>query len=147
MPSKKPVPCRLRTRFGRNVSAMRVGAAITQEQMAERTGLSTRYWQSLEAGEYFPPLATLARIKSTLKCAWKTSSRGVTEHFDYGEPAWRRVPVAFLLPSGSVAVGAGELAFPSGSIAELAFPLCVGATGNGDYSERCDDDFFHVVCC
>lgn len=76
MPSKKPAPCRLRTRFGRNVSAMRVGAGITQEQMAERTGLSTRYWQSLEAGEYFPPLATLARIKSTLKCAWEDLFKG-----------------------------------------------------------------------
>ena len=49
---------------------MRVGARFTQEQMAEKTGLSTRYWQSLEAGEYFPPLATLARIKSTLECSW-----------------------------------------------------------------------------
>ena len=55
---------------------MRVGAELTQEQMAERTGLSTRYWQSLEAGEYFPPLATLARIKSTLKCAWEDLFKG-----------------------------------------------------------------------
>ena len=76
MPSKKPAPCPLRTRFGRNVAAIRVGAGITQEKMAEKTGLSTRYWQSLEAGEYFPPLATLARIKSTLKCAWEDLFKG-----------------------------------------------------------------------
>ena len=71
MPSKKPATCRRRDRFGKNVAAMRIGARITQEQIAEKTGLSTRYWQSLEAGEYFPPLATLARIKSTLECSWE----------------------------------------------------------------------------
>ena len=54
MPSKKPAPCHIRERFGRNVAAMRKAGKATQEQMAEKTGLSTRYWQSLEAGEYFP---------------------------------------------------------------------------------------------
>jgi len=76
MPSKKPSPCAIRARFGKNVAAMRVGAGITQERMAEKTGLSTRYWQSLEAGEYFPPLATLVRIKSTLKCSWEVLFQG-----------------------------------------------------------------------
>ena len=71
MPSKKPVPCSLRARFGRNVASMRIGAGITQEQAAERSGLSARYWQSIEAGEYFPPVATLARIKSMLDCSWE----------------------------------------------------------------------------
>jgi len=71
MPSKKPVPCSLRARFGRNVAAMRIGAGITQEQAAERSGLSARYWQSIEAGEYFPPVATLARIKAMLDCSWE----------------------------------------------------------------------------
>ena len=33
MPSKKPAPCRRRSRFGKNVAAMRVGAGITQEQL------------------------------------------------------------------------------------------------------------------
>ncbi|MEI8122578.1 MAG: helix-turn-helix transcriptional regulator [bacterium] len=71
MPSKKPVPCSLRARFGRNVAAMRIGAGITQEQAAERSGLSSRYWQSIEAGEYFPPIATLVRIKAMLDCSWE----------------------------------------------------------------------------
>ena len=70
MPSKKPAHCHLREHFGVNVATMRVAAKATQEEMAERTGLSARYWQSIEAGEYFPPLATLARIKSTLDCSW-----------------------------------------------------------------------------
>ena len=76
MPSKKPATCPLRERFGKNVAAMRVAAGITQERMAEKAGLSTRYWQSIEAGEYFPPLATLARIKSTLGCSWEELFEG-----------------------------------------------------------------------
>ena len=76
MPSKKPAPCTRRDRFGKNVAGMRIAMGFTQEQMAEKTGLSTRYWQSLEAGEYFPPLATLARIKSTLKCSWSDLLEG-----------------------------------------------------------------------
>jgi len=71
MPSKKPAPCQLRVRFGRNVAGMRQGIGLTQEQMAEKSGLSTRYWQSLEAGEYFPPLATLTRIKKISECSWE----------------------------------------------------------------------------
>ena len=70
MPSKKPAPCLLRDRFGKNVAGLRQGVGLTQEQMAEKSGLSTRYWQSLEAGEYFPPLATLTRIKAILACSW-----------------------------------------------------------------------------
>ena len=44
--------------------------------MAVKTGLSTRYWQRLEAGEYFPPLATLSRIKATLECSWEDLFKG-----------------------------------------------------------------------
>ncbi|MFA7345088.1 MAG: helix-turn-helix transcriptional regulator [Terrimicrobiaceae bacterium] len=76
MPSKKPVPCSHRARFGRNVAAMRINADITQEQVAERSGLSSRYWQSIEAGEYFPPVATLARIKAMLDCSWEALFEG-----------------------------------------------------------------------
>jgi transcriptional regulator with XRE-family HTH domain len=55
---------------------MRIGADITQEQAAERSGLSVRYWQSIEAGEYFPPIATLARIKTMLDSSWEALFEG-----------------------------------------------------------------------
>jgi transcriptional regulator with XRE-family HTH domain len=55
---------------------MRIGAGITQEQAAERSGLSARYWQSIEAGEYFPSVATLARIKAMLDCSWEALFEG-----------------------------------------------------------------------
>lgn len=76
MPSNKPAPCPVRQRFGKNVARLRTDRRLTQERMAEQTGLSTRYWQSVEAGEYFPPLATLARIKSVLECSWESLFKG-----------------------------------------------------------------------
>jgi transcriptional regulator with XRE-family HTH domain len=43
---------------------------VTQEQLAEKVGTSARYVQSIEAGEYFPSLPTLARLKLALRCKW-----------------------------------------------------------------------------
>ena len=66
----------MRQKFGNNLARLRLGHRLTQEKMAERTGLSTRYWQSLEAGEYFPPLATLVRIKEAFNCSWENMFKG-----------------------------------------------------------------------
>jgi transcriptional regulator with XRE-family HTH domain len=44
---------------------------LTQEKLAEKAGVSARYIQSVEAGEYFPSLPTLARLKSALRCDWE----------------------------------------------------------------------------
>jgi len=49
---------------------MRAGGKLTQELLAEKIGTSVRYVQSLEAGEYFPSLPTLVRLKVTLRCDW-----------------------------------------------------------------------------
>ena len=56
--------------------ALRKKAGITQEQAAERIGLSTRYWQSIEAGEFFPPIARLARINAVLGSSWERLFEG-----------------------------------------------------------------------
>jgi len=70
MPVRKPKSCPHRTRFGKNVVRLRARRKLTQEELAEKTGVSARYLQSLEAGEYFPTLPTLARLKSALRCDW-----------------------------------------------------------------------------
>jgi transcriptional regulator with XRE-family HTH domain len=44
---------------------------LTQEKLAEKTGISARYLQSVEAGEYFPSLTTLVRLRAVLRCNWK----------------------------------------------------------------------------
>jgi transcriptional regulator with XRE-family HTH domain len=70
MPVRKPKACPHRTRFGKNVARLRVRRSLTQEKLAEKAGTSARYVQSVEAGEYFPSLPTLARLKSALRCTW-----------------------------------------------------------------------------
>ncbi len=64
MPVRKPKSCRHRRCFGGNVAALRAQQGLTQEKLAERAGLSARYVQSIEAGEYFPSLATLVRLRT-----------------------------------------------------------------------------------
>lgn len=71
VPSRKPKPCPSRTTFGRNIAQLRKSRKLTQEVLAEQCGLSARYFQSLEAGEYFPPLATLIRLRKALDATWE----------------------------------------------------------------------------
>jgi len=71
MPSRKLKSCPLRTRFGRNIAALRGQRALTQEKLPKKMGASARYVQSLEAGEYFPSLPTLVNLRATLRCRWK----------------------------------------------------------------------------
>ena len=70
MPARKPQNCPHRTRFGKNIASLRARRHLTQERLAEKAGVSARYLQSVEAGEYFPSLPTLARLKSGLRCEW-----------------------------------------------------------------------------
>ena len=70
MPSRKPKPVACRTRFGRNVAELRKSKGLTQEQAAEQLGVSARYFQSLEAGEYWPTLPKLLEMRIILGCAW-----------------------------------------------------------------------------
>jgi transcriptional regulator with XRE-family HTH domain len=70
MPARKPKACPHRTRFGKNIAALRARRNLTQEKLAEKAGASARYIQSVEAGEYFPSLSTLVRLKSVLRCDW-----------------------------------------------------------------------------
>jgi DNA-binding XRE family transcriptional regulator len=44
---------------------------LTQEKLAEKIGASTRYVQSVEAGEYFPSLPTLVRLHAALRGSWE----------------------------------------------------------------------------
>jgi transcriptional regulator with XRE-family HTH domain len=67
---KKPARSPLRTRFGKNVSKLRYGRGLSQEQLAEKVDVSVRYVQSIEAGEYWPSLPTLSLLKKALKCSW-----------------------------------------------------------------------------
>lgn len=70
MPARKPKTCPHRTWFGRNVARLRMRRKLTQEKLAEKVGVSARYLQSVEAGEYLPTLPKLAHLKTALRCDW-----------------------------------------------------------------------------
>jgi transcriptional regulator with XRE-family HTH domain len=70
MPARKPESCPRRKRLGKNIAALRARRRLTQEELAEKAGVSSRYMQSLEAGEYFPSLPTLAHLRAVLRCDW-----------------------------------------------------------------------------
>jgi transcriptional regulator with XRE-family HTH domain len=70
MPVRKPKSSPQRKRFGKNIASLRVRRNLTQEKLAEKVEVSARYIQSVEAGEYFPSLPTLARLKLALRCNW-----------------------------------------------------------------------------
>ena len=71
-----PKPTRAYHHLGRNLSAARESKGWTQEQAAERSGVSLKYWQSLEGGHKAPSFATLCRIRAVLGANWDALCRG-----------------------------------------------------------------------
>ena len=53
-------------RFGRNIQRIRKKAGLTQEALAEKTGLSTTYIGYIEIGQKRPILRTLNKIATAL---------------------------------------------------------------------------------
>ena len=70
MPARKPESCPHRTRLGKNVATLRARRDLTQEGLAEKVGVSARYIQNVEAGDNFPSLPTLVRLRAALRCDW-----------------------------------------------------------------------------
>ena len=70
MPSRKSESCAHRKRLGQNVASLRARQRLTQEKLVEKIGVSPRYVQSVEAGEYFPSLPTLVHLSVVLRCDW-----------------------------------------------------------------------------
>lgn len=56
----------MRVLVGRNVVRLRRAAGLTQEQLAERTGLSQQYLSGLERGRRNPTVVTLYEISQAL---------------------------------------------------------------------------------
>ena len=43
---------------------------MTQEELAEKVGISSRYFQSIEAGTRWPSIGVLVQLRNSLGCAW-----------------------------------------------------------------------------
>jgi transcriptional regulator with XRE-family HTH domain len=68
--SRKTEPCVHSKRLGESVAALRARRKLTQEELAEKAEVSPRHVQSVEAGDYFPSLPTLVRLRAALRCDW-----------------------------------------------------------------------------
>ena len=56
--------------FGENISRLRYKRKLTQDQLAQKCGLTLRYIQMIEAGTKFPRLNTLRALTHSLDCEW-----------------------------------------------------------------------------
>jgi len=56
----------LRRTLGERISALRRMLKLTQEEFAERTGISVSYLSMIERGQRTPHIATLARVAKEL---------------------------------------------------------------------------------
>ncbi len=56
----------MRKLVGRNAARLRNAAGLTQEQLAERSGLSQQYISSLERGKRNPTIVTLYELAQAL---------------------------------------------------------------------------------
>jgi transcriptional regulator with XRE-family HTH domain len=64
-------------KLGRNVARLRTGLGLSQEHLAEKADIHSRYLQKLEAGTAHPSLMVLCRLKTSLGCEWNDLLREV----------------------------------------------------------------------
>jgi transcriptional regulator with XRE-family HTH domain len=72
MPSSKGAPDPQRRAFGQRLIQLRKRAKFTQAELADHIQMSHRHLQSLEAGDFWPTLPTLQRLREVLKVSWET---------------------------------------------------------------------------
>ena len=63
--------------FGQNVVRLRNDAGLTQEKLAERVQISSRYYQSIEAGKRWPTIGVLIRLRTEMECDWAAVFEGL----------------------------------------------------------------------
>jgi transcriptional regulator with XRE-family HTH domain len=57
-------------KFGKNIAQLRQDYGLTQDKLAERLDISTRYLQKLERGLATPSFALLIQLRKSLKADW-----------------------------------------------------------------------------
>ena len=63
--------------LGKNLNQLRLGAELTQERLAEKSDISLRYLQQLEAGQRNPSIPTLVRLHRALSCRYDDIFKGL----------------------------------------------------------------------
>jgi transcriptional regulator with XRE-family HTH domain len=63
-------------KFGRNVARLRAQLRLTQEELAEKASISTRYVQDMERGFYAPTIFLANALRQALECEWDDLLKG-----------------------------------------------------------------------
>jgi transcriptional regulator with XRE-family HTH domain len=63
--------------LGKNLNRLRVNSGVTQEKLSEKSEISLRYLQQLEAGQRNPSVPTLVRLHRALSCKYDDLFRGL----------------------------------------------------------------------
>lgn len=63
--------------FGRNIARLRVRAGLTQEKLAEKSLITWKYLQKIEAGVHSPSLGVIIRLHKQLRCSWSDLFKGI----------------------------------------------------------------------
>jgi len=66
-----------RNRLGKNITKYRTRMGFSQEELAERAAINSRFLQKIEAGEFGGSLPVLKRIKRELKTDWNKLLEGL----------------------------------------------------------------------
>ena len=56
-----------KTLFGKRVRALRKNKGLSQEELAEKTDISSKYLSRVEMGQHFPSIDTLDKLANALK--------------------------------------------------------------------------------
>ena len=73
MPTPKKTEAK---KLGQNLAKFRFAAGLTQEKLAEKAGISTRYVQDLERGLYAPTVFVANNLRKLLKVSWEELLKG-----------------------------------------------------------------------
>ena len=60
-----------KTLFGKRVRALRKNKGLSQEELAEKTDISSKYLSRVEMGQHFPSIDTLDKLANALKVELK----------------------------------------------------------------------------
>ena len=69
--------------IGKNIKAARERRKLTQEILAEKIGITVRYYGKIERGEEKPPLERLAQISEELSVPIEALFAGALPYMDY----------------------------------------------------------------
>jgi transcriptional regulator with XRE-family HTH domain len=77
-PVAEPPMGKLKKKFGKRLQQLRIRAGITQEQLADGTGLTVESISNIERGIFGPRFETLEKLSGVLRIP-------VKELFDFGK--------------------------------------------------------------